>query len=93
MEFLRQTTRTAAGLAKSAAEETGLVDFAKAAIHKPGAGGGRGIQGRGVEGVQGGGVTGQETVLSGSDKEALQAAVLQLQELQARVALLEKERH
>lgn len=90
--FLKRTTMTAAGLAKSAAEDSGLIDMAKSVV--------QGASGKKNEGVDGGGgVKSSFSNASGgvsegsaslSDQEILRATVKQLEALQERVAVLEK---
>ena len=81
MTFLQQTTRTAAGLAKSAVEETGLLEQAKKTFQRGGSN---------SSGPCSGDRSKTEGALSASD-EVLQATAKRVEELQARVVLLESQ--
>ena len=81
MTFLHQATRTAAGLAKSAVEETGLLEQAKKALQRGGSN---------SYGPSSGDRSKTEGALSASD-EVLQATAKRVEELQARVVLLESQ--
>ena len=81
MSFLYQATRTAAGLAKSAVEETGLLEQAKKTLQRSGSN---------SYGPSSGDRSKTEGALSASD-EVLQATAKRVEELHARVVHLENQ--